>query len=82
MAGATSPAPDKTTAWPRAAGWALAIFAYFVLFTVWLPSWVLHLSAVAAAPDPVRQLIGSGVWLIFLGSGMWVLRRIQARGSI
>jgi len=66
----------------QASAWAIAIFAYFTLFTVWLPSWALHLPGVAGAPAPVRDLVGLGVWLVCLVTGMWVLRRLQARGRI
>jgi hypothetical protein len=60
----------------------LLIFAYFVGTTVWLPSWVLELRAVAAAAPLLRDLIGTGVWLVFLVGGMWWLRRLQASGWI
>lgn len=75
-------APRATRTWLQAGAWALAIFAYFTLFTVWLPSWILHLSGVAGAPSAVRDLIGLGVWLVSLVAGMWALRRLQARGRI
>lgn len=68
--------------WLVAAGKALAIFIYFVLFTLWLPSWLLRLSPVAGAPAPVRELIGSGVWLVFFVAGMWALRRLQRKARI
>ncbi|MGC2239408.1 MAG: hypothetical protein WA726_01060 [Acidimicrobiia bacterium] len=60
----------------------MAILIYFVLFTVWLPSWALHLSPVADAAALVGDLIGLGVWLVFLVGGMWGLRRSQKAGWI
>jgi hypothetical protein len=60
----------------------LAIVAYFVLATVWLPSWVLRLPAVAQASRFVADLVGTAVWTAFLGLGMWGLRVSQRRGWI
>jgi len=60
----------------------LLIFAYFVGTTVWLPSWVLELRVVAAATPLLRDLVGTGVWLVFMVGGVWWLRRLQASGWI
>lgn len=73
---------------PRQRSWAVAgmagvaIFAYFALATVWLPSWVLRLPAVAQAPRFVADLAGTAVWAVFLALGMWGLRVSQNRGWI
>jgi Co/Zn/Cd efflux system component len=61
---------------------ALAIVAYFVVATVWLPSWVLGLSLLADAPNMVRDLIGSGVWALFVAAGVFGLRLGQRSGLI
>jgi len=68
--------------WRQGAIWALAIFAYFAAFAVWLPSWILHLSVVASAPANIHDLIGVVAWLGFFVFGMWALRHLQARGRI
>ncbi len=60
----------------------LAIVGYFVLATVWLPSWVLRLPAVAQASRFVADLVGAAVWAAFLGLGMWGIRVAQRRGWI
>ena len=73
---------------PRQKDWAeaglagLAIVAYFALATVWLPSWVLRLPAVAQASRSVSDLVGTMVWVVFLLLGMWGLRLAQRRGWI
>lgn len=73
---------------PRQKGWAeagpagLAIVAYFALATVWLPSWVLRIPAVAQASRSVADLVGTLVWAAFLVLGMWGLRVAQRRGWI
>jgi hypothetical protein len=61
---------------------AVAIFTYFVLATVWFPSWVLCLPAVARAPRFVADLAGTAVWAVFLAVGTWGLRISQNRGWI
>lgn len=73
---------------PRQKGWAeagltgLAIVTYFALSTVWLPSWVLRIPAVAQASGSVADLVGTMVWAAFLVLGMWGLRVAQRRGWI
>jgi hypothetical protein len=74
--------PTKPGSWPRAAGKAVLIFAYFVIATVWLPSRLLGVSFISSAPAAVRDLVGSGVWFGFLVAGMWTLRNLQAKGWI
>lgn len=61
---------------------ALVIAVYFIAATVWLPSWVLRLSPVAGADPILRDLIGSGVWFVFLVLGLWGLWRGQRAGII
>jgi len=73
---------------PRQKDWAeaglagLAIVAYFALATVWLPSWVLRIPAVAQASRSVADVVGTMVWAAFLVLGMWGLRIAQRRGRI
>ncbi len=59
---------------------AVAIFVYFVLATVWLPSWVFN--TVTGVPAAVHDIIGTGLWLLFLLGGLWALRWSQAKGWI
>lgn len=70
-------APASGTTWTRAYVAGLAIALYFVVATVWLPSFVLRLSFVASAPALVRDLVGSGVWFVFLAAGLLGLRLAQ-----
>jgi mono/diheme cytochrome c family protein len=68
---------------------ATAIVLYFILATVFLPSKVVESGALASPPsvwgdlistdlwDVIRSLIGTGVWLVALGIGLWGLRRVQ-----
>jgi len=68
--------------WGRASTLAVAIFAYFVVATVWLPDFLLRLKPVAGADPAVRDLIGAGSWFIGLVLGMLLLRVAQRRGAI
>lgn len=73
---------------------AIAIFAYFVLATVFIPSLVVESSFLASPPDVykdlfsgdswglIRDLIASGVWLGALLLGFWALRRAQREDVI
>lgn len=63
--------------WVRAYLTGLVIAVYFLVTTVWLPSYVLRLDRVAGAEPILRDLIGSGVWLVFLAFGLWALWRAQ-----
>ncbi len=56
-------------AWAKTA----AIVLYFVLVTVFIPSWLIELRAVAKLPRLARDLIGSGSWLVALVVGIYVL---------
>ena len=66
--------------WLVASGKAILIFAYFVVATVWLPSWFLRQDPVAGASGFVQDLVGSGVWLVAFVVGLWGLRRSQSAG--
>jgi len=73
---------------------AMAIFAYFVVATVFVPSLVVQSSFLARPPSVyrdlftaetwgvIRDLIGAGVWLGALVLGIWALRRAQREGMI
>jgi hypothetical protein len=74
--------PSNQKSWTVAGVAALAIVVYFTLATVWLPSWVLRLPAVAQASRFVADLVGTAVWAAFLGLGMWAMRIAQRRGWI
>jgi hypothetical protein len=73
---------NSEAGWLVASGKAILIFAYFVLATVWLPSWVLRLDAVAGASGFVQDVVGTGVWLVAFVAGLWGLRRSQSLGWI
>jgi len=68
--------------WTRAFFMAIAIALYFIIATIWLPSFVLKLSVVASAPAIIRDLVGSGAWFTFLAAGLFGLRRAQRSGLI
>lgn len=62
-----------SSAWLKAA----LIVVFFAVATVWLPSAILEIGAVATAPRVVQDLIGSGVWMIALVAGLFGLRWAQ-----
>lgn len=65
------------------------IVLYFIIATVFIPSRVVESGALASPPsvwgdlisndlwEIIRSLIGTGVWLVALGIGVWGLRRVQ-----
>jgi mono/diheme cytochrome c family protein len=71
--------------WLKAGG----IVLFFIIATVFLPSKVVESGALASPPsvwgdlistdlwDIIRSLIGSGVWMVAFGLGVWGLRRLQ-----
>ena len=61
---------------------AVAIIAYFAVFTAWLPSLVLRSSLLATAPDSVANVIILGIWVGFFGFGLFALRWSQDRELI
>ena len=68
--------------WINASLRGLLIVAYFVLATVIVPNTVLQLDALVGASGAVRDVVVLAVWGAGLVVGMWVLRRLQARGVI
>ncbi len=65
-----------------AAAWVrgIAIVAYFIVATVWLPSLVFD--RMADAPQWARDVAGSGVWLVAVAIGVALLRRLQQAAEI
>ncbi len=67
----------------------VAIVAYFIVATVFIPSLVVESELLASPPDLyldlfsaelwglIRDSIATGVWLFALGLGIWALRRAQ-----
>jgi len=68
--------------WGTAGLRALLIVAYFFLITVWLPSFVLRIGTVTRASSTTQGLLGTGIWAIGFGAGIWLLRTAQTRGAI
>ena len=68
--------------WARAYVIGVVITLYFIVATIWLPSFVLKLSFVASAPAIIRDIVGSGAWFAFLAAGLFALRRAQHSGLI
>lgn len=58
------------------------IVVYFVVFTVFLPSYVLQTPAVSGAARFTQELIGSAVWAVGLGAGLWALDYAQRTSRI
>ena len=56
------------------------IVVYFVVTTVWLPDFVLRLSAVQDSSQSLRDIIVLLVWGGALGAGIYGLRRAQSAG--
>lgn len=73
---------STSQSWWMAYGKALLVVLYFVLATVWLPSWVLGIGFVERAAPVLHDLAGAGAWAIAMAVGLWALRRSQARGWI
>jgi hypothetical protein len=69
----------RSTAWIDAWLKALVIFAYVLLLTVFLPSFVLKHEQVTTRDPLAQDLIGTGVWGIgfvaVLGTLFWAQRR-------
>ena len=68
--------------WTSASLKAAAIVLYFIVATVWLPDFILHLEFVKTASDFVGDLVISAVWGAALVGGIWALRIAQRRGMI
>lgn len=56
-------------AWAKSA----VIVIWFVLFTVFVPSWVLQSDSVSKMADTTQDLVGVGVWSAGLVLGIWTL---------
>lgn len=68
--------------WLSSGARSILVFAYFVVFTVWLPSWLIQLDQVAALSSPVKDVIVVFSWGGFLTLGIVALRSAQERGWI
>jgi len=68
--------------WPRAFVVGLAVFGYFVVLTVWLPSRVLRLGAVQSSDGWVKDLAVTASWSAALMIGLVGLRLAQRGGWI
>ncbi len=68
--------------WINASLRGLLIVAYFVLATVIVPNLVLQIDALVGASDAIRDVVVLAVWGAGFLVGLWVLRRLQARGVI
>ncbi len=60
----------------------MAIFAYFVVFTVWLPDFILGLGVVSGGSDLQRDLVVSAVWGAAMIVGVVGLRLAQRKGLV
>ncbi|MDX1621447.1 MAG: respiratory nitrate reductase subunit gamma, partial [Nitriliruptorales bacterium] len=78
--GARGEAP--VISWPAALGRSTLIVIFFVLGTVWLPSFVMRMDALSTAPSLVRDLLAAGIWLALVVAGLWGLRWAQRSARI
>ncbi len=53
------------------------IVLFFVVFTVMVPSMIIKAEFLSSLPRLARDLLGTGAWVLFLGAGMYLLRRAQ-----
>jgi len=53
------------------------IVLFFIVFTVMIPSMIIKAGFLSSLPSLARDLLGTGAWVIFLGGGMYLLRRAQ-----
>jgi hypothetical protein len=72
----------RTVSWFDAWLKTTVIVAYFTVFTVVLPSFVLQTSAVSSLSRTMQELVGSGVWAVGLGFGLWGLWYAQRTDRI
>jgi hypothetical protein len=61
---------------------SILIFSYFVVFTVWVPSWLIQLDKVATLSSSIKDLIAVAAWGGFMTFGIVALRSAQKRGWI
>ncbi|GMQ84722.1 MAG: hypothetical protein BMS9Abin07_0286 [Acidimicrobiia bacterium] len=61
---------------------SVLIFGYFVIFTLWLPAWVLGVDVVASAHPWIRDGIAVTVWGGAFLAGLIGLRVAQQRELI
>jgi mono/diheme cytochrome c family protein len=70
-------ARGDATAWSWPAAWmkSAAIVLFFAVATVYLPSQILASGPVSRASRTVQDLVGTGVWALMLGLGLYLLWR-------
>ena len=68
--------------WLNASLRGLAVFAYFVIATVWLPDFVVKLDSIAGASSFVRDIAVLAVWGGGLVGGLWMLWFGQRKGLV
>jgi len=74
--------PTQSITWTRAVLIGFGVFAYFAVLTVWLPSAVLRLNAIASSASWVQDIVVTGLWSVALAAGLIGLRQAQRRGWI
>jgi hypothetical protein len=68
--------------WLSGSARGILIFLYFVVFTTWVPSWLILLDQVAGLSSPIKDLIAVVTWSGFMAFGIVALRSAQKRGWI
>lgn len=68
--------------WRSGSARSILIFAYFVVFTVWVPSWLIEVEQVAKLNSLIKDFIAVASWGGFLVFGILALRSAQKRGWI
>jgi len=74
--------PVESMTWTRAGLIGFGVFVYFSVLTVWLPSAVLRLNAVASSASWVQDIVVTVTWSVALAAGLIGLRQAQRRGWI
>ncbi len=74
--------PKLDIGWPQAGLVGLGVFGYFVILTVWLPSRLLRIGAVASSQQWIQDVTVVGSWAVALSAGLVALRVAQERGRI
>jgi hypothetical protein len=79
---ALAPAHDGVFGWRQAWIRGASIFAFFVVATVLIPSWLARAGFLADLPRVAHDSIVTAVWLVMLVLGMWGVRRLQRQKRI
>lgn len=72
-----APIEGPTLTWGSAWLRAGVIVVFFSVTTMWLPSALIEWSVIATAPQLMKDMLASGVWIVALAAGIYGLRWAQ-----